>query len=52
MCHEIQIHHIALETIIFMISMSHEIQNHNIALESIIIMIGVLLGQKSNEKAE
>ena len=34
-----------------MIGMSHETQNHNVALEGIIIMIGMLLREKSNEKA-
>jgi len=33
-----------------MISVSHKIRNH-VELESVIIMIGVLLGEKSNEKA-
>ena len=42
--------HIALESVII-ISVSHETRNHNIALESVIIIIGVLLEEKSNEKA-
>jgi len=52
MNHEIQIHNIALESVIIIIGMSHTTRNHNIAQESVIIMIGVLLGEmKSNEKA-
>jgi len=51
MCHEAQIHNIALESVTMMLGVSYETRNHNATLESIIIMIDVLLGEKkSNEK--